>query len=635
MIGIPSPRTSAQGIRALSQVGRIEDLAYVSDLRSGALVDQDGSISWMCWPRFDSSAHFASLLGTEKHGVWRVGPAGPSGRPSAPADRRRYTDGTLILESSWITPDGTAQLVDFMPVTGDDDVLRLVRIVRGVSGRVPIRSTLRARPGYGRPRQAPGRSQVHASGRLSVADQGDGRLWLDTQAPNRMDGSDIVSEFTVSEGEEVTFVLSWQRGRDEPPPTPTPTGLLKATRDFWVAWAGRSTYSGPHWDAVEQSLITLKALQYQPTGAFVAAATTSLPEEIGGSRQWDYRFCWPRDSAMTIEALMSCGYKEEARAWVRWLSSAIAGRPETMQAIYRVDGAREMPETELCWLPGFEGSAPVRTGNGAAGQLQLDVYGEIVGALYAAQEHDPELTPVVAPLIVDLVACLEQLWEQPDEGIWEVRGPRRHFTHSKVMAWLAVDRAVRLIEAGRAEGPVKRWRELRDAIHRQVCERGYDEERNTFTQSYGSTELDASLLQIVTSGFLPPEDKRIVGTVEAVQRELSTQGGFLLRYRTDGQKPGVDGLTGDEGTFIICLAWLIAALAAIGRVDEAEIHLGVLMGIRSDLGLLAEEWDPYACRQLGNTPQAFSHVGIIQAVLAVTAARTTGNSQLTGKAARA
>ncbi|KUH36513.1 MULTISPECIES: glycoside hydrolase family 15 protein [Streptomyces] len=631
MINIPSPRTSAEDVRPVQRVGRIEDLAYMSDLRSGALVDRDGTISWMCWPRFDSPAHFAALLGTEKHGVWRVGPARSSEQSPAPADRRRYIDGTLVVESSWITSDGTVQLVDFMAVTDDD--LRLVRIVRGVSGRVPMRSTLRARPGYGRPRQAPGGPQVHASGRLSVADQGDGRLWLDTQTPCRVDGPDIVSEFTVSEGEEVAFVLSWRRGHDEPPPTPAPAGLLTTTQDFWVAWAGQSTYSGPHRDAVERSLITLKALQYQPTGAFVAAATTSLPEEIGGNRQWDYRFCWPRDSALTVEALLSCGYKEEARAWVGWLKSAIAGRPETMQAIYRVDGGREMRETELGWLPGFEGSVPVRTGNGAAGQLQLDVYGEIVSALYATQEHDPGLTPVVAPLIVDLVACLEQLWELPDEGIWEVRGPRRHFVHSKVMAWLAVDRAVRLIEAGRAEGPLERWQELRDAIHQQVCERGYDEERNTFTQSYGSAELDASLLQIVTSGFLPPEDKRVIGTVEAVQRELSTQGGFLLRYRTDGQKPGVDGLTGDEGTFVICLAWLIKALAAIGRVDEAEIHLGVLLGIRSDLGLLAEEWDPYASRQLGNSPQAFSLVGIVVAVLAVTAARRASNGQITPKAA--
>ncbi|WP_435059067.1 glycoside hydrolase family 15 protein [Streptomyces sp. bgisy060] len=634
MSGIPCPRASAEGIQPVPRAGRIEDLAYVSDLRSGALVDRDGSIGWMCWPRFDSPAHFAALLGTEKHGLWRVGPAGLSGQPAALADRRRYIDGTLVLESSWITPEGTVQVVDFMAVTGDDTVLRLVRIVRGVSGRVPMRSTLRARPGYGRPGQSPGEPQAHAFGRLCVADQGEGSLWLDTRAPCRVDGPDVVSEFAVSEGEEVAFVLSWQRGCDEPPPTPAPAGLLKATEDFWVAWAGRSAYSGPHWDAVEQSLIMLKALQYQPTGAFVAAATTSLPEEIGGSRQWDYRFCWPRDSALTVEALLVCGFKEEARAWVGWLTSVIGGRPQTMQAIYRVDGGRQMRETELGWLPGFEGSVPVRTGNGAAGQLQLDVYGEVVGALYTAQEHDPELTPVVAPLIVGLVACLEQVWEEPDEGIWEVRGPRRHFTHSKVMAWVAVDRAVRLIEAGREEGPLERWRELRAAIHRQVCERGFDEERNTFTQSYGSAELDASLLQIVTCGFLPPQDKRVIGTVEAVQRELSTQGGFLLRYRTDGQTPGVDGLAGDEGTFVICLAWLIAALAAIGRVDEAEIHLGVLLGIRSDLGLLAEEWDPYTGRQLGNTPQAFSHVGVIQAVLAVTAARTAGNGRLTAKAAR-
>ncbi|WP_086824667.1 glycoside hydrolase family 15 protein, partial [Streptomyces sp. NRRL B-24572] len=524
----------------------------------------------------------------------------------------------VILESTWITPSGTIQLLDFMPFTEKDDVTQLVRIVKGVSGRVPMRSVLRARPGYGRavPR-------LDIAGRQASVGLGDGRLWLDTDAPTRASGGDLISEFSVAKDEQLAFALAWQPGGDEPPPLPAPGGLLKQTEDFWAGWTAKSTYSGPHWEAVERSLITLKTLQYGPTGGFVAAPTTSLPEEIGGERNWDYRYCWPRDSAMTIEALLSCGYVEEARAWIGWLRTAIGGRPENLQAIYRVDGSREMTEAELGWLPGFENSAPVRIGNGAAKQLQLDVYGEIVGALYAAQEHDPELAPVVAPIITDLVACLEMLWEQPDEGIWEVRGPRRHFVHSKVMAWCAVDRAVRLIEGGRADGPLQRWRELRNAIHQQVCERGYDEERNTFTQSYGSTELDVSLLQIVTTGFLPPDDKRVIGMVEAIQQELSTTGGFLLRYRTGGEVPGVDGLAGDEGTFLIGSGWLIVALCTIGRVDEAEILLESLLRIRSDLGLLAEEWDVQHQRQLGNFPQGFSHIAVIQAIRAVATARAS------------
>ncbi|MEU5921591.1 glycoside hydrolase family 15 protein [Streptomyces sp. NPDC047141] len=599
------------------RAGRIEDHGLVGNGRTGALVDRDGSIDWMCLPRFDSAAAFTALLGSENHGMWRIGPAGPHGTAPA-ADGRRYLDGTLILESTWITPSGTVQLLDFMPFTEKDDVTQLVRIVKGVSGRVPMRSVLRARPGYGRavPR-------LDIAGRRANVGLGDGRLWLDTDAPTRASGGDLISEFSVAKDEQLTFALARQPGGDEPPPLPASEGLLKQTEDFWAGWTTKSTHSDPHWEAVERSLITLKALQYGPTGGFVAAPTTSLPEEIGGERNWDYRYCWPRDSAMTVEALLRCGYSEEARAWIGWLRTAIGGRPENLQAIYRVDGSRELTEAELGWLPGFEDSAPVRIGNGAAKQLQLDVYGEIVGTLYAAQEHDPELTPVVAPIITDLVACLENLWEQPDEGIWEVRGPRQHFVHSKVMAWYAVDRAVRLIEDDRADGPLQRWRELRHAIHQQVCERGYDEKRNTFTQSYGSTELDVSLLQIVTTRFLPPDDKRVIGTVEAIQQELSTTGGFLLRYRTRGEVPGVDGLAGDEGAFLIGSGWLIVALCAIGRLDEAEIHLESLLRIRSDLGLLAEEWDVQHQRQLGNFPQGFSHIAVIQAIRAVATARAS------------
>ncbi|MFH9957513.1 glycoside hydrolase family 15 protein [Streptomyces roseolus] len=614
---LPSPRPPAEIPHRPRRAGRIEDHGLVGNGRTGALVDRDGSIDWMCLPRFDSAAAFTALLGSENHGMWRIGPAGPHGTAAA-ADGRRYLDGTLILESTWITSSGTVQLLDFMPFTEKDDVTQLVRIVKGVSGRVPMRSILRARPGYGRavPR-------LDIAGRRANVGLGDGHLWLDTDVPTRASGGDLISEFSVAKDEQLAFALAWQPGGNEPPPLSAPEGLLKQTEDYWAGWTAKSTYSGPHWEAVERSLITLKALQHGPTGGFVAAPTTSLPEEIGGERNWDYRYCWPRDSAMTVEALLGCGYVEEARAWIGWLRTAIGGRPENLQAIYRVDGSRELTEAELGWLPGFENSAPVRIGNGAAKQLQLDVYGEIVGALYAAQEHGPELAPVVAPIITDLVACLEILWEQPDEGIWEVRGPRRHFVHSKVMAWCAVDRAVRLIEDGRTDGPLQRWRELRDAIHQQVCERGYDEERNTFTQSYGSTELDVSLLQIVTTGFLPPDDKRVIGTVEAIQQELSTTGGFLLRYRTGGQVPGVDGLAGDEGTFLIGSGWLIVALCTIGRVDEAEILLESLLRIRSDLGLLAEEWDVQHQRQLGNFPQGFSHIAVIQAIRAVATARAS------------
>ncbi|MGW4160064.1 glycoside hydrolase family 15 protein [Streptomyces sp. NPDC004788] len=614
---LPSPRPPAEIPHRPRRAGRIEDHGLVGNGRTGALVDRDGSIDWMCLPRFDSAAAFTALLGSENHGMWRIGPAGPHGTAPA-ADGRRYLDGTLILESTWITSSGTVQLLDFMPFTEKDDVTQLVRIVKGVSGRVPMRSILRARPGYGRavPR-------LDIVGRRANVGLGDGHLWLDTDVPTRASGGDLISEFSVAKDEQLAFALAWQPGGNEPPPLPAPEGLLKQTEDFWAGWTAKSTYSGPHWEAVERCLITLKALQHGPTGGFVAAPTTSLPEEIGGERNWDYRYCWPRDSAMTVEALLGCGYVEEARAWIGWLRTAIGGRPESLQAIYRVDGSRELTEAELGWLPGFENSAPVRIGNGAAKQLQLDVYGEIVGALYAAQEHDPKLAPVIAPIITDLVACLEILWEQPDEGIWEVRGPRRHFVHSKVMAWCAVDRAVRLIEDGRADGPLHRWRELRNAIHQQVCERGYDEERNTFTQSYGSTELDVSLLQIVTTGFLPADDKRVIGTVEAIQQELSTTGGFLLRYRTGGEVPGVDGLAGDEGTFLIGSGWLIVALCTIGRVDEAEILLESLLRIRSDLGLLAEEWDVHHQRQLGNFPQGFSHIAVIQAIRAVATARAS------------
>lgn len=605
----PAARTAA----AVRSVGRIEDQAYIGNMRTGAHVDRDGAITMLSPERFDAPAVFARLLGTEEHGLWRIGPAADGAAPVA--DRRRYLPGTLVLESTWITRDGTVQLVDVMPTTGEAP--HVVRIVRGISGRVTMRSMLRARPGYGR--HVP---DVRTEGHRASVDLEPGRLWFDTAAPTQAADGDLLSEFQVSEGETVSLTLTWSPDTDVPPPLPDATGLLKETVDFWREWLGQSTYAGPNRDAVERSLITLKALTYAPTGAIVAAATTSLPEEIGGIRNWDYRYCWLRDSAFVVETFLSCGFVDEARAWIDWLRIAIGGHPERLQVMYGVAGERDLSEILLDWLPGHAGSAPVRAGNAAAKQLQVDVYGEVISALYEAQLRDPSLAPAVGPLVTDLAACLEDLWWRTDEGIWEVRGARRHFVHSKVMAWVAYDRAVKLTDAGHAHGPAERWRALREDIHAEVCARGYDEQRGTFTQSYGSAELDAALLQMVGTGFLPPTDKRVVGTIEAVQRDLSIQGGFLLRYHTRGAMPGRDGLPGDEGAFLICSGWLISALARIGRVDEAEILLDGLLSTRNDLGLMSEEWDPHQQQQLGNFPQGFSHLTVILAVLAVHAARS-------------
>ncbi|MGW5927188.1 glycoside hydrolase family 15 protein [Streptomyces anulatus] len=597
---------------------RIEDHGLIGNLRTAALVDRHGNVDWMCVPRFDSPAVFANLLGSEEHGKWTFGPVGLDG-VTPEVNRQRYLDGTLVLESTWHTPAGTVQLLDFMPV--GDETAQLIRIARGISGCVPMRSLLLARPGYGR--TVP---QVAAQDVRARVDLGGGRLWLDAPVPVRAGNGDLSAEFNLAEGETIAFSLSWQPGTDVPP-VPDASRLLGKTQHFWRDWISQSTYTGPDRDAVERSLITLKALQYEPTGAFVAAPTTSLPEEIGGVRNWDYRFAWLRDSALMAEALLGCGYIKEARALIGWIQRVLDDRPENLQIMYGVGGERELTEMELDWLPGFAESAPVRIGNAAAGQLQIDVYGEVVDVLFKAQRHDPGLAPAVGALVTGLVASLEAIFDQPDMGIWEIRGPRQHFVHSKIMAWVAFDRAIQLVSAGHADGPVERWRQIRDELHQEVCERGYDPVRNTFTQSYGSQELDAALLHIVTSGFLPPDDQRITGTVEAIQRELSTQGGFLLRYPTEGTAPGVDGLPGDEGSFLICMGWLITALSAIGRHEEAGIFKDQLLQIRNPLGLLAEEWDADAGRQLGNFPQGFSHISIIQAVLAAYATSSTAGSR--------
>ncbi|MER5304935.1 glycoside hydrolase family 15 protein [Streptomyces lasiicapitis] len=598
--------------------GRIEDYALIGDMQTAALVCRDGTVDWLCLPRFDSHAVFAGLLGTEEHGFWRLGPAhGPGARPAA-ATRRTYRGDSLILESEWDTPRGTVRVTDFMPPR-DSDAPQLVRIVEGVSGRVPMRSALRMRFSYGRVTP-----WVHKVEGRTVAVAGPDSVWLDTTAATFGKDLTTYSDFTVAPGERIAFTISWQPSHKGQPAHPEPENALAATEEFWHEWVEQCTYHGPYREAVVRSLITLKALTYAPTGGIVAAPTTSLPEDIGGSRNWDYRFTWLRDAAITLSSLLRTGYREEARAWREWLLRAVAGDPENLQIMYGIAGERELGEAELDWLPGYENSAPVRAGNGAAHQLQLDVYGEVTEALHLAHMTGLARNDYASLLQLKLIRYLETHWDQPDEGIWEVRGPRRHFVHSKVMAWVAVDRTIKLIESGDADGPLDKWRELRDDIHRDVCERGYDKERNTFTQSYGSKELDASLLLIPQVGFLPPDDKRVIGTIEAIQRELSTSDGFILRYPTSGGDAGVDGLEGDEGAFLACSFWMADDLAMIGRVDEARKLFERLLALRNDLGLLAEEWDPRLQRQVGNFPQAFSHVPLIDTALRLTASGAYG-----------
>lgn len=592
--------------------GRIEDYALIGDMQTAALVCRNGTVDWLCLPRFDSAAVFASLLGTDENGCWQLGPAPDDDVPPPAADRRRYVGDTLILESEWDTDSGTVRVTDFMPPR--DGAPQLIRIVEGVTGQVAMRSSLRERFNYGE--MVP---WVRRENGRTVAIAGPDAVWLDTSADTYGRDFTTRSDFTVTAGDRVTFTISWQPSHREPPALPSPDLSLASTQSFWNNWVGQCTYRGPYREAVVRSLITLKALTYAPTGGIVAAPTTSLPEAIGGSRNWDYRYTWLRDAAITLSSLLRTGYREEAGAWREWLLRAVAGDPEKLQIMYSISGERGLPENELGWLPGYENSSPVRVGNGAADQLQLDVYGEVIETMHLAHQSGLDRNDSAHQLQVRLIRYLEDHWNQPDEGIWEVRGPRRHFVHSKVMVWVAVDRTVKLIEAGEVEGPLERWSALRDEIHRDVCDKGYDKERNTFTQSYGSNELDASLLLIPQMGFLPPEDKRVIGTIEAIQADLSTEDGFVRRYLTSGEEEGVDGLEGDEGAFLACSFWLADDLAMIGRVDEARQLFEKLLSLRNDLGLLAEEWDSKNQRQVGNFPQAFSHVPLIDTALRLTA----------------
>ena len=577
--------------------GRLEDYALLGDMQSAALVGLDGSIDWLCLPRFDSPALFAALLGSEDNGCWRLAPAS-----GGPATRRAYRGDTLILESEWDTAEGAVRVTDLMPPR--DDAPNVVRIVEGLSGTVPVRSELRLRFDYGRsiPWVRHREGVVHA-----VA--GPDSVWV--QSPVPMHGRNFASyaDLTVAEGERHAFVLTWHPSHEEAPAPVDPERALDYTDRFWHYWVRDSQYEGPHRDAVVRSLITLKALTYDPTGGIVAAPTTSLPEDLGGVRNWDYRYCWLRDATLTLGALVRSGYTSEADEWREWLLRAIAGSPAELQILYGVAGERRLPELELDWLPGYEGSRPVRVGNGAAGQLQLDVYGEVLSALALARRTAVGVHAESWQLQRALLAWLEDHWREPDEGIWEVRGPRRHFVHSKVLAWVAFDRGVEAVERWGREGPMERWRSVRDEIHREVCERGFDPVRGTFTQSYGSPELDASTLLIPRVGFLPASDPRVVGTVAAVEQELLVDG-LVLRY--GGASLGdVDGLPGAEGAFLACSFWLVDALAMLGRRDEATALFDRLLALRNDVGLLAEEYDPRYGRLVGNFPQAFSHLELV------------------------
>ncbi|MER5788860.1 glycoside hydrolase family 15 protein [Streptomyces sp. NPDC001980] len=582
---------------------RIEDYALIGDEQTAALVGRDGSIDWLCLPRFDSAACFARLLGDEDHGHWRIAPDG-----ATTCTRRGYRPDTLVLDTEWETAEGTVRVTDLMPQR--DRAPDVVRIVEGVSGRVTVRSTLRLRFDYGSVIPWMRRSGGH---RVAVA--GPDAVWLRSEPSVRTWGEDFGthSEFTVAEGERVAFVLTWHPSHQPRPPLVDPYEALRSSVTDWRRWTARCTYDGPHRDTVVRSLITLKALSYAPTGGIVAAATSSLPEELGGVRNWDYRFCWLRDSTLTLGALLAAGYHKEAERWRDWLVRAVAGDPADLQIMYGLAGERRLPEFELDWLPGFADSRPVRVGNSAVDQLQLDVYGEVMDSLSLARTAGLPTKPHMWAIQCALMKFLEKAWRQPDEGLWEVRGGRRHFVHSKVLVWVAADRAVQTLEDhAELKGELLRWRALRDEVHREVCEKGYDPKRNTFTQYYGSRELDASLLLIPRVGFLPPDDPRVVGTVDAIRDDLG-QSGFLRRYDTDAI--GVDGMPGGEGAFLACSFWLADALHMTGRTDEAKELFERLVGLVNDVGLLSEEYDPETGRQLGNFPQAFSHIGLVNTAL--------------------
>ncbi len=578
---------------------RIEDYALIGDLHTAGLISTNGSMDWLCLPHFDSPACFAALLDSPEAGRWLLAPASEGATAS-----RRYRDDTLVLETEWRSEEGSVRVTDFMPPR--DHKVDIVRIVEGLSGSVTMRGELVLRFDYGQ--VVP---WVRRDERGISALAGPDAAYLDTSAPVRGEDWRSISDFTVRAGERVPFVLTWTRSHLPRPERLDPEHALQETDQFWRTWSGKSKAAGPHRDAVQRSLITLKALTYAPTGGIVAAPTTSLPEQIGGSRNWDYRFCWLRDSTLALQALLAAGYTAEAAAWRDWLLRAVAGNPAELQIMYGISGRRRLPETQLEWLAGYEGSQPVRSGNAASGQLQLDVWGEVLDGLSLTRNALLSTPDNAWDLQTALMEHLEGAWQQPDSGLWEMRGGRRHFTHSKVMAWVAADRMVKGVHNSGLPGPADRWEALASTIHAEVMARGFNTELNSFVQSYDSTELDASLLLIPRVGFLPARDPRVLGTISAIQRHL-TRDGFVLRYRTEA---GKDGLSGDEGVFLACSFWLVDALHGAGRRKEAITLFERLLQLRNDVGLLSEEWDPAAARQLGNTPQAFSHFALITSAL--------------------
>ncbi|MBU2851213.1 glycoside hydrolase family 15 protein [Acidithiobacillus ferrivorans] len=573
----------------------IEDYALIGDCHTAALVGSDGSIDWLCFPRFDSGACFAALLGEPEHGRWLIAPVA-----EVRNIRRKYRHGTLILETDFEADAGAVRIIDFMSLSEDRwDVLR---IVEGLRGRVAMRMELIIRFDYGSIMP-----WVQRSGDTLLATAGPDRLELRSEVAVHGENMKTMAEFHVSKGERINFALNYRPSYEAAQSTIDPEQELVATENEWCKWSERCTYQGRWRDAVLRSLITLKALTYAPTGGIIAAPTTSLPEQHGGVRNWDYRYGWLRDATFTLNALLLAGYHEEAVAWREWLLRAIAGSPESLQTLYSVTGERRLEEYVVDWLPGYGRAVPVRLGNAASKQFQLDVYGEVMDTLHLARTVGLDPEPAAWRVQVAILQFLESNWQQPDDGIWEMRGPQRHYTYSKVMAWVAFDRAVKDVEAFELDGPVERWRQVRDAIHAQVCSEGYDAQRNTFVQFYGAPHLDASLLLIPQVGFLPSDDPRVLGTIEAIKRGLVVDG-LVLRYETDAD---VDALPSGEGAFLPCSYWLAGSLALIGRREEAEALFERLLGLSNDVGLLAEEYDTRGRCMLGNFPQALTHTALI------------------------
>jgi GH15 family glucan-1,4-alpha-glucosidase len=584
---------------------RLEDYALIGDTHTAALVGIDGSIDWLCLPRFDSGACFAALLGTPDNGRWLLAPTG-----AERAARRRYRSDSLVLEAEWELDGGLVRVTDFMPPRAEHP--HLIRIVEGIRGRVQMHSRLTLRFDYGR--LVP---WVRRLGGDIAAVSGPNAVCLRSDVPVVGHGPHSDADFSVGEGDFVAFVLSWYPSNGTPPQPPHAGGARERTMTWWRDWAARLRYDGQWKDDVRSSLLVLKAMTYSPTGGIVAAPTTSLPEQIGGVRNWDYRYCWLRDAAFSLGAMHVGGYIEEARAWRDWLLRAAAGDPANLQTMYGPAGESRLPEIELPWLAGYEGSKPVRVGNAAVDQFQLDVYGEVLDALHLARVFGMESDPGSWALARHLIEFVVEHWHEPDEGLWEIRGERRQFTHSKVMAWVALNRAVHAIEKFGLDGPLQRWKAVRQEIHDDVCRNAFDAERNTFTRYYGSRALDASLLMIPLVNFLPATDPRMRGTIDAIERELMSNG-FVMRYDTSGSD---DGLPPGEGAFLACTFWLVDNLALLGRVDEATKLFERLLALRNDVGLLAEEYDPRRERMVGNFPQAFTHVGLVNSAYNLDRAR--------------